>query len=202
MTTMASKTTTPVTSIRYQSLLAGIEKVLTKSRNSLDVSEAIQKGYGDDASVFGGANALQGVMDGMLDRVHDKVTEEMVAHLEHEQIENYLKRVEELVQKVEEVEMAKQAENQADRESARAYLQQAQLPEGVKPMDVLSHRAYQLMLEEQTKLMEMIEKYEEETNELEEVVNEAEAKVQEEMSKVEEVGRELDRAADICSTLA
>eukprot|EP00545_Synedropsis_sp_CCMP1620_P009904 CAMPEP_0119003948 /NCGR_PEP_ID=MMETSP1176-20130426/861_1 /TAXON_ID=265551 /ORGANISM="Synedropsis recta cf, Strain CCMP1620" /LENGTH=196 /DNA_ID=CAMNT_0006955599 /DNA_START=28 /DNA_END=618 /DNA_ORIENTATION=+ len=195
-------TTTTSTSVRYKSLLTGIEKVLSKSRSSLDISQAIQQGYGEDASVFGGAGVLTGVMDAMLDRVHDKVTEEMLAYLQQQGIEQDLSKVEELVQTIEAIEKAQHAENEADRESAKASLQQTQLPEGVKPMDVVNHRAYQLMLEEQTKLTEMICKYEEETKELEEVVKEAEAKVQADMTQVEEVGRELDRAADVCATLS
>jgi hypothetical protein len=200
--TTSSTTTTPPSSVRYQSLLAGIDKVLTKSRESLDLAQVIQQGYGDDASVFGGDDALTGVMDGMLDRVHDKVTDDMVRFLETQSVEEQLIQVEKLVDNIVAIEKAQHAENEADKESAKACLEDAQLPEGVKPMDILNHRAFQLMLEEETKLAELVAQYEGETNELEAVVKEAEQKIEGEMKQVEEVGRELDRAADVCATLS
>jgi len=196
MTTSSSST-----SIRYQQLLKGIDKVLVESRNKIDVKEAVQQGYGDEASVFG-EGQIEGVVEGMLDIVHTRVTQEMTQFMDTEHVERDLVRVEEVLKAFDDEEQAAQEMNDKDRESAKAALEHAQLPAGVKPMDVVKYRAYEIMKEEKEKLTSLIEKYEEETRELDKLVTDAKAKVQSEITKVEDVSKELDRTADVCATLS
>jgi predicted nucleic acid-binding Zn-ribbon protein len=100
------------------------------------------------------------------------------------------------------VERAMQEMNEKDRDSARAALEQAQLPEGVKPTDVVKYRAHNIIKEERQKLSNLIEQYRDENNELEKLVRDARAKVESEIVKIEEVSKELDRTADVCATLS
>lgn len=187
-------------SVRYQHLMKGIEKVLVESRNKISVKDAVKEGYGDDASVFG-EDQIEGVLEGMLDIVHSSVANEMAQFLQAENVENDIIKVEEILQAFDSMEHAMQEMNEKDRESAKAALEQAQLPEGVKPMDVVKYRAYNVIMEERDKVSNLIEQYRDENNELEKLVRDARAKVESEIVKIEEVSRELDRTADVCSTL-
>lgn len=187
-------------SVRYQHLMKGIEKVLVESRNKISVKDAVKEGYGDDASVFG-EDQIEGVLEGMLDIVHSSVANEMAQFLQAENVENDIIKVEEILKTFDSMERAMQEMNEKDRESAKAALEQAQLPEGVKPTDVVKYRAYNVIMEEREKVSNLIEQYRDENNELEKLVRDARAKVESEIVKIEEVSRELDRTADVCSTL-
>ncbi|KAI2502668.1 hypothetical protein MHU86_11793 [Fragilaria crotonensis] len=187
-------------SVRYQHLMKGIEKVLVESRNKIRVKDAVKEGYGDDASVFG-EDQIEGVLEGMLDIVHSSVANEMAQFLQAENVENDIIKVEEILKTFDSMERAMQEMNEKDRESAKAALEQAQLPEGVKPTDVVKYRAYNVIMEEREKVSNLIEQYRDENNELEKLVRDARAKVESEIVKIEEVSRELDRTADVCSTL-
>ena len=188
-------------SIRYQQLVRGVDKVLIESRNSIDIKDAIQVGYGDEASVFG-EGQIGKVFEGMLDTVHATVTKDMAKFLDAEHVERDLIKVEEVLKAFDRMEHAMQEFNHKDRESARNASADAQLPDGVKPMDVVKYRAYGIMKAEKDKLTSLIEKYQEETRELEKLVSDAQSNVHSEISKIEEVSRELDRTADVCATLS
>lgn len=187
-------------SVRYQHLMKGIEKVLVESRNKISVKDAVKEGYGDDASVFG-EDQIEGVLEGMLDIVHSSVANEMAQFLQAENVENDIIKVEEILKAFDSMERAMQEMNEKDRESAKAALEQAQLPEGVKPTDVVKYRAYNVIMEEREKVSNLIDQYRDENNELEKLVRDARAKVESEIVRIEEVSRELDRTADVCSTL-
>ena len=188
-------------SIRYQQLMKGIDKVLVESRRKISVKDAVKEGYGDDASVFG-EDQIEEVLEGMLDIVHSSVANEMAKFLETENVENDIIKVEEIMKGFCSVERAMQEMNEKDRDSARAALEQAQLPEGVKPTDVVKYRAHNIIKEERQKLSNLIEQYRDENNELEKLVRDARAKVESEIVKIEEVSKELDRTADVCATLS
>jgi DNA repair exonuclease SbcCD ATPase subunit len=187
-------------SIRYQQLLKGIDKVMQESRSKVDVAEAVNTGYGNDASLFD-QDMLPKVFEGMLDRISDQVQQDMKEYLETHKVEQDLLQVEALLQKFEEVRKAEEDLNARDRESAKAALKEAQLPEGVKPADVVQYRAYEILQKEKKRLSEVIGELEEETKELQKLSQEAEKKIHENMQQVEEVSSELDRNADACSTL-
>jgi hypothetical protein len=188
-------------SIRYQQLVKGVDKVLVESRNSINVNDAVQAGYGDEASVFG-EGQIGKVFEGMLDVVHSSVTQDMAKFLDAEHVERDLIKVEEVLKAFDKMEHAMQELNHKDRESARNASINAQLPDGVKPMDVVKYRAYGIMKDEKDKLTSLIEKYQQEIRELEKLVSDAQSNVQSEILKVEEVSRELDRTADVCATLS
>ena len=188
-------------SIRYQQLVKGVDKVLVESRNSINVNDAVQTGYGDEASVFG-EGQIGKVFEGMLDILHSSVTQDMAKFLDDEHVERDLIKVEEVLIAFDRMEHAMQELNHKDRESARNASTEAQLPDGVKPMDVVKYRAYEIMKDEKEKLTSLIEKYQEETRELEKLVSDAQSNVQSEILKIEEVSRELDRTADVCATLS
>ena len=189
------------TSIRFQQLVKGIDKVLVESRNKINVREAVQLGYGDEASVFA-ENQIEVVMEGMLDILQSTVIKDMEAFLLEEKVESDLIKVEEILQAFDTMEQVMKEIQEKDRDSARAALAQAQLPEGVKPMDVVKYRAFQIIQEEKERLLSLIQIYEEETAELEGLVRDAQSTVEQEIVKLEQVSEHLDRTADICATLS
>mmetsp|Transcript_20834 Transcript_20834/g.30840 ORF Transcript_20834/g.30840 Transcript_20834/m.30840 type:complete len:194 (-) Transcript_20834:3494-4075(-) len=189
-----------ITSVRYQQLLKGIEKVLSESRNRIDISATVTEGYGDDASIFGGEDMLKTVMEGMLDRVSETVSEDMKKYFQSQNVEGDLLRIEGLLRKFEEVEEAERAINHEDRDSAKTSLGKVHLPNGVKPNDLVQQTAYNIMKEEKERLQKVAEELEKDVLELETLASEKERNLQRKIMKVEEVSKDLDYTADNCAT--
>lgn len=194
-------------SVRYSSLIKGIDKVLVESRNAIDVEKAVEIAYQKDAQLFGGPEVLIKVMEGMLDRVSDTVTSEMKDYLENTTqrrggVQQELQRVEHILSTFSRAQEAHQQKEELDSASAKQALQQVQLPEKVTPMHVVQYRAHQLMLEEQQALKETIQQLEDESNALEERVTMAESDLKKQVETIEQVGNELDRTADVCSGIS
>jgi hypothetical protein len=200
-TTLRSAMSASSQSVRYQQLMKGIDKALVESRRKISLKDAVKEGYGDDASVFG-EDQIEEVLEGMLDIVHASISNEMAQFLEAENVENDIMKVEAILKAFDCMERAVQEMNDKDRDSARAALEQAQLPEGVKPTDVVKYRAYNIIKEEAQKLSSLVEQYRDENNELEKLARDARAKVESEIVKIEEVSKELDRTADVCAMLS
>lgn len=190
--------TIPTESIRYQKLLQVIDKALQESRKSFDTEAAIQECYGDDASIFGAATLAQ-LLDSLVDRVNDKAKQDIVDTMEKEQVESKLLHVERIMKKLEKMRDDKQAAESMDIQSASNALEKARLPEGIRPADIVSHRAYTIMKKERDGLAEEIASIEEETKLMREQIAQAESKVKQGLQNVEETGDKLGRTADACS---
>lgn len=190
-----------IPSVRYQQLLKGVDKVLSESRNRLDISTAVKEGYGDDTSIFGGEDMLKEVMEGMLDRVSETVSEDMKLYFQSQNVEEDLLQIEGLLRKFEEVEEAELAINDKDRKSAKESLDKVHLPSGIKPNDFVQQIAYKMMGEEKKRLQEVTASLEEEVLKLEALASETEKSLQRKIRKVEEVSKDLDYTADTCATL-
>lgn len=199
-----SSSSSSSSSVRYSSLIKGIDKVLIESRNAIDVEQAVAIAYEKDAQLFGGPQVLIKVMEGMLDRVSDTVTSDMVNYLvkSNKRVEQELQRVEHILSTFSKVQEAQQKCEELDSASAKQALQQVQLPEKVTPMHVVQYRAHQLMLQEQQALKETIQQLEDESNALEEKVTMAESDLKKQVETIEQVGNELDRTADVCSGIS
>jgi len=145
---------------------------------------------------------LARVMDGMVETVHDRVTQEMQTILEEEKTQEVLSRVERLLYKFERLDQEEFLADKQDREGTMEMLDGAKLAEGIRPLDIVTHHADKVMQEEKGRLLREIETVEAETKELEREVEKAEKLVRERVQTVEAAQQELNQTADICSTVS
>ena len=189
--------------IRYPRLLRAIDKCLLESRDRFDTQKAILECYGEDgAVVFGGNHVLVGVLEGMMDKMHETVTMEMKKFVSEGQPRRRLERVEGIVRRLDRIDQHHKALDLQDRQSAQQALEQTKLPEGIRPMDIVTYHAHQTMTKEHERLVQEIARVETETQRLQEEVTKAEALVEEGMESLENTQKELGRTADVCSTVS
>jgi hypothetical protein len=200
--TMASSSSS---SLRFQRLLEVIEKALTQSRKNIDVAKLIQQCYGEDASIFAaqqGDNVLLSVLEGMLDRVHDSVTEDMLEFLKELQVEAKLIKFEEIATQLEMDEVWQQQQETNDKQSARRALEDAKLPKELKPADIVTYCAYQKILSERDGTLSEIAAIEKEIQQLAAQQADGSTRVESKLETVQAVGKELELSADMCSTVS
>jgi chromosome segregation ATPase len=198
--TMTNTTSSTDTSVKkHQLLLKLIDNGMRRSRKALDSSQLVQESYGDDASVFGGTQMLVGVMDSMLDKVHEQVQQEMSEYIQQEHVKERLEKIESIMHKLEGQEAAQAAAERQDRTSAYEALDATLLPPGVSLEDVLAHQKYEKNKQQRTALEEEWNAVQEEIATLEREEAETQASVQQNLEQMQQVAKELERSADICS---
>jgi hypothetical protein len=186
--------------IRFQQLMKGIDKVLVESRKKIDITEAINQGYGEDSSVFA-EGQIEAVIEAMFDSVYFSVTNAMTQFLVAEHVEQSLKNIEEIIRSYDLLESSMIELNRRDRESARLMLNHAQLPTGINPMDVVKYRAHEIMKIEKGSLLELIEKYDDQTNSLDRAIVNVQGLINMEFEHIDNLTEEFIKAADNCSSL-
>jgi hypothetical protein len=187
---------------RYQALLQVMDKALVESKRKFDTNKAIKDCYGEDASIFGGEEMLAKVVDGMVDRVNYKAKDDMQVTLEKENVKQTLIVAEQLMAKFQKIEQDAKVADEKDRQSALDALNHCKLPEGVSPQDVVSYRAYQIMQQEKETLVAELAKVQGETKEMEELLAQSTSVVKGRIKHIESTGKELERAADLCSMVS
>ena len=205
---------------RYQCLLKLIDKALSQSRQSFDVSKAVQECYGEDASIFedvavaaqegkddggaengghGNSNLLTNAIENMIDTVNDRVKEEIEQFLrEHNVCEN-LTLVDSIIAQLDQQDAEQAQAEKEDRESALRAFEAVKLPKGVSPEDVLSYHKFELRRKERDALVDELAKVEAEIKKLEEQQAATESRTKESMLQMGKVEHELERSADACS---
>jgi SMC interacting uncharacterized protein involved in chromosome segregation len=182
-------------SVRYQRLLDVLDKALVESRNQFDVEKAIKDRYGegDDTTVF------RTMLSGVLDSVHREVTADMANQLQESDVGNKLKRVEAVIQQLEEESARKKQADAADKESTLSSLQSAKLPKDLQPDDWIKYRVYQKMTAEKKAMTAELDMVESETAELEASRAKRSTEINTSLGKMQEFHKELEKSADLCS---
>jgi len=184
---------------RIALLHLAMDKALMEARSSFSISQAIQECYGDDSSIFGGNAVLEQVVDGMLDKVHLKVKDDMNAKLQQRDIEAKLVNVDVLLDMFQKEENALQEKEYTDRTTALHALQQTKLPPGLTAEMIIEHRAFLIKRDEKESLENELSQLVQEIKDLEELNSEADAALQSRIELVEQKGKDLERTADLCS---
>ena len=193
------------TSARYQRLVRVMEKALINSRAQFDIPAAIHQCYGEDASIFGSdedVGLLQSVLEGMLDRVHDTVMEDMIKFLKEEHVEELLLKLERVVARLDAEEQRRREAEAQDKASARQALQEAKLPKGLDPADIFTYHSYQEMVKERDAMKNEIALIEQEIQQLEAKNENDLNQVNLSLQKVVATGKELEKSADMCSMIS
>ena len=189
-------------STRLDLLDQAMEKALIEARNSFSKANAIQECYGDDSSIFGGNAVLEQVVDGMLDKIHTKVKEDMNKKLEKYGIEGKLLVVEALINRFQKEEFVAMEKETTDKETTMEALEQAKLPTGLTAEMIISFRAFNVLKEQRIHLEQEVARVNLEIQVLEALFLQGETTVQNQIQGIEQKSREMERTADLCSILS
>jgi len=203
--TMTNATNTASDSIRYQRLLEVMDKALSNSKSQFDFDKAVKECYGDDASIFqgdGADNMLQTVLENLMVGVQDQVATDMHSHLKSLEVESKLLKLEAIIQTLEQQDAVKQLAEDADKQSARQALEQVRLPVGLSPSDLMEWTSFQKMTQDRDALQQDIASIQGEIQLLCQEKEQQSQQMNARLSTMKEAGKELEKAADVCSMMS
>jgi hypothetical protein len=198
----------------YDKYIDLTRRVLQKSIQSLDTQNLIRQAYGDEKmTVFGGSDMLQGILDGLLDKMSkETVLQDFEEYCDstssrsHETSglspKQYLHRIDNVIRFVVEWEDRRNRWEAKDAESAQQSLDVTLLPEGVTTDDVLHYRKYQQQLQAREALLHEILRVEQQVSTLQDEQDQTRAGIQEQLKRVQMVERQVEDAANACSMVA
>lgn len=192
-------------SIRYQRLLSVLEKALQTSRQKFDAEAAIREVYGDDAAIFGDDDnngMLRSVLDSMLESVHDKVSTQMKTFLQEKDVEKQLSLLDAIIFKLEQQDADREKAESRDKHSARQALEDAKLPKGLSPIDMINRKACEKLQQEKEDVLAELAAIEEEIEGLEAERQDRTTTMQRTLQTVQAFGKELEKSADKCSMVS
>ena len=201
MTTTTTTTTTTVP-IRFPLLLRAIDKTLSESRAQVDSREAVRGVYGEDASIFGGEDILEKVLDGMMDNLQKQVKDDMQRAMVDLDVEERLMIVETILQRFEQEALDEREADRRDKESARDALMQVRLPKGVTPLDLVQYHAMQVMQEQRQSMQERLSNVESDVVMLEKEIAALEKETAESVQVLRSTDKAFNNMADVCSTVS
>jgi predicted transcriptional regulator len=187
---------------RYQLLVRLIATGVQKSRKSLNVPQLVRETYGEDASVYGGSDMLEEILEGMLDKIDDQAKLNTIEYLKENLIEEQLERIEGIIEKLQRDEMHKQKREVADYSSAHQALDATLLPTNVTLADILMHTAYHRQLKQKEEMESALNEIEQEISYLGQTHHEIREKVKGQAEKLKDAAKYLEQSADICSMIA
>lgn len=223
-TTKPINTTTNTTTSRsststYDKYMELTQRVLEKSRKSLDTKAYIQEAYGEEKmAVLGGSDMLQGILDGLLDKMTNEtllVDFAEYCNTEHSNDENdsdnnnnngikqspkdRMDQIDEAIRFVLDWEARRDAIDNNDSQSALQSLDASLLPEGVTTEDVVRYRGYQQQLQARNALQEELQKVEEQVAAMQNEHEQIKKSIQAQLDKAKNVERQVEDAANACA---
>ena len=187
-------TTTYEEKSRYDRLMKLVDMGFQKSRQGLDTASLVEESYGQDA--YGSTELLYGVVNSMLDKVDETAKRELKEFLDQQGIPNRLERVEAIVNKLVQQELAVAQDEKEDAESSQEMLGQALLPPGISLEDVLLYNAYQSQMEQKKTLEETLQSVKEENQALEQEIAATQTTIGDHVQELQKVARTLEKSAD------
>jgi hypothetical protein len=216
-TTENSKNSTSNSVDTYPQYLSLAKRALQKSRQSLDIKGLVTMAYGDEdnIAVLGGSDMLEGIMEGMLDKIANETVLEAFQEYcttvttfqdnnnnnnnNNWTVQQRLDQIDQLIAYVTEWEARREAVEAMDAKSAQDSLDKTLLPEGVSMEDVVTYREYQLQLQAKEALQEELQKMEEEISTMQEEQAQQRDRIQDRLDQVQKVERTLVSCANVCA---
>jgi hypothetical protein len=182
-----------------------LEKALQTSRQKFDAEAAIREVYGDDAAIFGDDDnngMLRSVLDSMLESVHDKVSTQMKTFLQEKDVEKQLSLLDAIIFKLEQQDADREKAESRDKHSARQALEDAKLPKGLSPIDMINRKACEKLQQEKEDVLAELAAIEQEIESLEAERQDRTTAMQRTLQTVQAFGKELEKSADKCSMVS
>lgn len=209
-TTTATTSSSTSTYDKYMELT---QRVLQKSRKSLDTKAYIQEAYGEEKmAVLGGSDMLQGILDGLLDKMTNEtllVDFAEYCNTEHDDENNNdgnkqspkdrMDQIDEAIRFVLDWEARRDEIDNNDSQSALQSLDASLLPEGVTTEDVVRYREYQQQLQARNALQEELQKVEEQVAAMQDEHEQIKKSIQAQLEKAKNAERQVEDAANACA---
>lgn len=192
---MATTTTIPFTSVRYQRLLECIPKALEKCRQEIDIEHTIRMCYG----AGDGNEVLCTMLEGVLDQFQTAVTKDVTQFLEDEKVQEKLFTLEAVMRKVDHDIAIKRKAATDDKKSALLALKSAKLPDDISPQDMVHYESLQRILDEKKRVLEEINSMKREVAQLEADRGRCMNTIGGHVQDMDAIKVELEQSADMCS---
>ena len=115
------------TSKRYAHLQAALAKMMSASREHVDVSETIEQAWGSNAGIFQNGE-LRRMLESMLDRIQDDTLEHMNQFMEKENVPDSLLKLEKILLKLETEDRVQRQLDAMEKEHTQACIRAAKAP--------------------------------------------------------------------------
>ncbi|KAL3903080.1 MAG: hypothetical protein SGARI_005539 [Bacillariaceae sp.] len=183
------------------------DRVLKKSRKSLNTRELIEATYQEHQKAIVGPDALQKILNDKLDdMINDDDTGKYCC--DHRASENgatakeSMDSIDDIIQFVTEWEARRDQAETMDVASAKQSLETTLLPKGVSTQDVKNYFEHQKRLQMQQALQAELEKTEQEVAALQQAKAHKEAAQQMKLAQVDKVEGNLEAAANMCAMVS
>ena len=191
----------PKTSERYDCLESVLRKALKASQTHFDVETAMTEVYGADDVASFGKDTLRVFFNSGLDKIEQQVLGCMATYCREHKIPNQLLTLDSLALKLEREAEWEQYLEQQDHASAKNALDQAKLPPGFTAEDVVQVQLHLQLLAQESALEKQLAQVEAQVAELERSDQMKTESFQQSHGKVNQLTTEMEKAADITSTV-
>ncbi|KAG7369904.1 hypothetical protein IV203_027650 [Nitzschia inconspicua] len=209
----------PTTYEKYMDLT---QRVLQKSRKSLDTQVYIQQAYGEEKmAILGGSDMLQGILDGLLDKMaYDTVLKDFAEYCNGKNNtsnntvssssdvvddvtditpKQQMDRIDEAIRFVLDWEAQRDEMDWKDAQTAQRSLDASLLPEGVSTEDVVRYREHLQKLQARVALQQEVHRVEAQIATMQQEQAQTRQQIQEQLSNMHTLERQLEDAANACA---
>ena len=130
----------------FNRLLKAINRSLHETKNSIDTHAAVEKYYGDDASLFGekdsATDMLANFVKGSIEKVNESIKDDIEDILENEKVESKLLVLDKVMDEQRRQEWTHKNAEDEYRRSVQNAIERSTLPDGMTVDHALEFQAY------------------------------------------------------------
>jgi len=187
----------------FNRLVKIIDRSLRESQNSIDTRAAVEKCYGDDASIFGekesATDMLANLIQGTIEHVNERIKEEIEVILRNEKVDSKLLVLDTVMNEQRRQERIKKEAEDEDRRSVQDALNKSKLLDGITVDNLLDFQAYTIKTQARDDILAKIGHREEENQALRNHIEEEKRKIRDRIESINGDAETLDKTATLCS---
>lgn len=187
----------------FTRLVKTIDRSLRESQNSIDTHAAVEKCYGDDASMFGekesATEMLANLIKGTIEHVNERIKEEIEVILRNEKVDSKLLMLDTVTNEQRHQECTQKEAEDKDHRSVQEALKRSKLSNGITVDSVLGFQAYTIKTQARDDILAKIGNREKENQALRKQIEQEKRNIQERIEYVDGNAGVLDKSANICS---
>lgn len=187
----------------FARLVKTINTSLRESQNSIDTHAAVEKCYGDDASIFGekesATDMLANLITGTIEHVNERIKEEIKDILRNEKVDSKLLVLDMVTNEQRRLQWTQKEAEDEDRRSVQEALKRSKLPDGITVDNLLDFQAYTIKTQARDDILGKIGNRERENQALRDQIEEEKRKIRERIESMDGNAEVLDKTANMCS---
>lgn len=187
----------------FNRLIKAINRSLHETQESIDSHAAVEKCYGDDASLFGekdsATDMLANLVKGTIEDVNKSIKDDIEDILENETVESKLLVLDKVMDEHRRHEWTQKNAEDEDRRSVQDALERSTLPDKMTVDHVLKFQAYTIKSQARDEILARIENQTKANQALQNQIEEEKRKIQERIESMDDNAEILSNTANICS---